>query len=55
MVEALWGARVVGVEQAGRAAFALAARSDLRGLLLWVALIAGILELVVVAWGGRRG
>jgi hypothetical protein len=51
----LWGARVVGIEGAGRAAFALAARSDLRGLLLWVALIAGILELVVVAWGRRRG
>jgi hypothetical protein len=55
VVEELWGARVTGIEGAGRAAFALAARSDLRGLLLWVALIAGILELVVVAWGRRRG
>jgi hypothetical protein len=55
VVEELWGARVTGTEGAGRAAFALAARSDLRGLLLWMALIAGILELVVVAWGRRRG
>lgn len=55
VVEELWGARVTGTEGAGSAAFALAARSDLRGLLLWVALVAGILELVVVAWGRRRG
>ena len=53
-VARLWGARVVGPERAGGAAFALAARADLRGPLLWIALLAGLGELVVAGWGGRR-
>jgi hypothetical protein len=50
----LWGARVIGPERAGEAAFALAARADLRGLFLWVALLAGLAELLVAGWGARR-
>jgi len=53
-VEDLWGARVVGGEEAGRAAFALTARAELRGVLLWVALLLGLAELILAAWGGRR-
>lgn len=53
-VERLWQGRVVGAAEAGRAAFALAARADLRGPLLWLALLAGLGELVVAGWGGDR-
>ena len=53
MVARLWRARVVGAAGAGAAAFALAARADLRGLLLWVALLTGLAELVLAGWGGR--
>jgi hypothetical protein len=53
-VEELWEARVVGVETAGRAAFALTARAGLRGVLLWSALLLGAAELLLAAWGGRR-
>ncbi len=53
--EGLWGARVVGPDDAGRAAFALAARADLRGVLLWSALLLGLAELILAAWGGREG
>jgi hypothetical protein len=53
-VERLWGARVIGPEEAGQAAFALAARADLRGIFLWVALLAGLGELVLAGWGARR-
>ena len=53
-VERLWGARVIGPERAGQAAFALAARADLRGMFLWVALLAGLAELVLAGWGARR-
>ena len=52
-VRALWNARVVEASDAGRAAFALGARSDLRGPLLWAALLLGLLELGV-AGGVRR-
>ena len=54
-VERLWRARVIGPARAGEAAFALAARADLRGVFLWVALVAGLAELVVAGWGARRG
>jgi hypothetical protein len=54
VAEALWGARVVGIGGGG-AAFALAARADLRGVLLWLVLCAGLAELAVAAWGGRAG
>lgn len=54
MVERLWRARVIGPERAAEAAFALAARADLRGMLLWMALLAGIAELAVAGWGARR-
>jgi aerotolerance regulator-like protein len=54
VVERLWRARVTGIEGAGAAAFALAARADLRGLLLWVALVVGLAELVLAGWGGRQ-
>jgi hypothetical protein len=41
----LWkGARVVPLEEAGDAAFSLASRGDLRGPLLWLALMVGIME-----------
>ena len=53
-VERLWGARVVEPAEAGGAAFALAQRADLRGVLLWLALAAGLAELVVAGWGARR-
>lgn len=53
-VERLWSARVVGPERAGEAAFALAARADLRGMFLWIALLAGLAELVLAGWGARR-
>ena len=53
-VERLWGARVAEPSSAARAAFALAARSDLRGPLLWLALVAGLAELLVASGGRRR-
>jgi hypothetical protein len=53
LVARLWGASVVEASDGGQAAFALAARADLRGVLLWLALIAGIGELIVASWGGR--
>lgn len=46
-VERLWHARVVSAESPGAAAFALAARADLRGALLWLALVCGVAELIV--------
>jgi hypothetical protein len=53
-VRALWPtARVVTGAEAGAAAFALGARSDLRGPLLWVALALAIAELLVAATGAR--
>jgi hypothetical protein len=50
----LWkGARVVGLSDAGEAAFSSASRGDLRGPLLWMALLVGLLE-VGFASGWRR-
>ncbi|HEU5169175.1 MAG TPA: BatA domain-containing protein [Gemmatimonadales bacterium] len=48
----LWpGARIVTAEEAADAVFATAARGDLRGPLLWVALLAGLAELALAsAW-----
>lgn len=54
LVRRLWNARVVGATEAARAAFALVARSELRGLFLWVALVAGLAELVLASGGARR-
>jgi hypothetical protein len=53
VVEGLWGARVVEPASGPAAAFSLAARADLRGALLWLALCCGLAELVVAAWGAR--
>ncbi|MGH7702557.1 MAG: BatA domain-containing protein [Gemmatimonadales bacterium] len=53
-VRKLWtGARLVDLETAGEAAFQGAARADLRGPLLWGALLFGLAE-VALASGGRR-
>lgn len=50
----LWkGARVVSLSQAREAAFSSASQGDLRGPLLWMALLVGILE-VGLASGWRR-
>jgi hypothetical protein len=50
----LWkGIRVVSLARAGDAAFSSASRGDLRGPLLWIALLVGILE-VGLASGWRR-
>jgi hypothetical protein len=48
-VERLWHARVVSGEAAGAAAFALAARAELRGALLWLALVCGVAELLLAS------
>ncbi len=53
-VERLWHARVVTGDAPGAAAFALAARADLRGVLLWLALVCGVAELILASWGGRE-
>jgi hypothetical protein len=51
-VRRLWhGARVVPLDRAGDAAFSTAARADLRGPLLWLALLAGLGEVFL----SRRG
>jgi hypothetical protein len=50
----LWrGARVVPLPEAGAAAFSSASRGDLRGPLLWTALLVGLVE-VGFASGWRR-
>jgi hypothetical protein len=53
VVAQLWKGRVVGAAEGGKAAFALAARADLRGALLGLALIVVVAELIVASWGGR--
>ncbi len=54
-VRTLWrGARIVEIDGAGDAAFSAAARGDLRGPLLWLALLLGLTE-VVLASTMRRG
>jgi hypothetical protein len=51
-VRRLWhGARVLPLDRAGDAAFSTAARADLRGPLLWLALLAGLGEVFLA----RRG
>jgi hypothetical protein len=50
----LWdGARIVPLTEAGEAAFSSASRGDLRGPLLWMALLVGIME-AGLASGWRR-
>jgi hypothetical protein len=50
----LWkGARIVTLNQAGDAAFSSATRGDLRGPLLWTALLVGLME-AGLASGWRR-
>lgn len=54
-VRTLWrGARIVPLDEAGAAAFSAAARGDLRGPLLWLALLLGLTE-VGLASAMRRG
>jgi Aerotolerance regulator N-terminal len=53
-VRQLWrGARVVGLDRVGGAAFSSAAQGDLRGPMLWTALVVGLVE-VAFASGWRR-
>jgi hypothetical protein len=53
-VRRLWrGARTVALRQAGPAAFSVASRGDLRGPLLWMALMVGLVE-AGFASGWRR-
>jgi hypothetical protein len=51
----LWrGARLVSLRGAGDAAFSSASRGDLRGPLLWMALLVGLLEAGFASGWGRR-
>jgi hypothetical protein len=51
----LWkGARVVPLEDAGDVAFSAASRGDLRGPLLWLALLAGLAEVGLASAWRRR-
>jgi hypothetical protein len=53
-IRRVWkGARVVDLRQVGNYAFSLASRGDLRGPLLWSALVLGVLELGMAS-GWRR-
>jgi hypothetical protein len=53
-IRRLWkGARIVDLPEAGNYAFSLASRGDLRGPLLWSALLLGLLELGMAS-GWRR-
>jgi hypothetical protein len=54
-VARLWrGARVMDLREAAEAAFAGPARSDLRGPLLWLALVMGLTELGLASAWSRR-
>lgn len=54
-VRSLWkGARLVNLDEAGAAAFSAGARSDLRGPLLWLALLLGLAEMALASASGRR-
>ena len=54
-VRALWrGATIVALDDAGGAAFSAGARGDLRGPLLWLALVLGIAEVGLASVWGRR-
>lgn len=49
-IRRVWtGARLVPLDEAGAAAFSSAARADLRGPLLWLALAAGVAEVLVAS------
>ena len=51
----LWkGARLVPLDEAGDAAFSLASRGDLRGPLLWMALLVGMVEVGLASAWRRR-
>lgn len=51
----LWkGARVVPLDEASDAAFSLGSRGDLRGPLLWLALLVGMLEVGLASAWSRR-
>jgi Aerotolerance regulator N-terminal len=51
----LWnGARLVTLSQAGDAAFSSATRGDLRGPLLWTALLVGLMEAGLASGWGRK-
>jgi hypothetical protein len=51
----LWkGARIVPLSEAGSAAFSSASRGDLRGPLLWMALLVGLMETGLASGWGRR-
>jgi hypothetical protein len=51
----LWkGARLVSLGDAGDAAFGSAARGDLRGPLLWVALVLGLAEMALASLWRRE-
>ena len=54
-VRTLWrGARIVTIDEAGAAAFSAAAKGDLRGPLLWLALLLGLTEVVLASAMRRR-
>jgi hypothetical protein len=55
-VRRLWrGARVVSLRDAGGAAFSVASRGDMRGPLLWTALLVGLVEAGFASgWRRRR-
>lgn len=54
-LRSLWrGANVVPLAEAGPMAFAAGARSDLRGPLLWLALVLGLAEVGLASVWGRR-
>lgn len=54
-VQSLWpGARVLNLSAAAAAAFGAAARSDLRGPLLLLALVCGLGEVILASLWGRR-
>jgi hypothetical protein len=51
----LWkGARIVSLAEAGNAAFSSASSGDLRGPLLWMALLVGLMEAGLASGWGRR-
>jgi hypothetical protein len=55
-VRRLWkGARIVQLSDAGRTAFSSAARGDLRGPLLWLALLVGMLEVGFASGWKKHG
>lgn len=54
-VRALWrGATIVPLDQAAASAFSAGARGDLRGALLWFALLLGLAEVGLASVWGRR-